>query len=385
MFSLSDYSFILPPERIADSAITPQHNARLITIAKEWGEILSEDIFWNLDAYIPPERVLFFNNSKVLRARVPLREKEIQKEDGAMSLLKEWEIFFIKKIDEERFEAMVRPGKKLRKWTQFQIGKYTLKIEENTQYGRILRISGGEIFSFLEEHGELPLPPYIEYSKEKEKWYETVFGEKHGSVAAPTASLHFTEELLKKIENPKEYVTLHVWLGTFKWIDTSDIREYKIHEESVEIDILLFEKIMKYKKGGKKVIAVWTTVCRTLESLPYVWKELTEQERAYTSHEVQNYWDEIIEWEEMQNWTHQVHINTSSKTLTFSTSIYITPWYTYKIVDELITNFHLPESSLLVLVASIIGQKRLLEIYRYAIEKAYRFYSFWDGMYIRSK
>jgi S-adenosylmethionine:tRNA ribosyltransferase-isomerase len=383
MFSLSDYSFELPHERIAKFALNPQHNARVIIMSKEW-EILSEDTFWNLDKYIT-DRVLFFNNSKVLKARIPLKEVQIEKESGMKGEIKEGEIFFVKKLNEEEFEAMVRPGKKLKIWTICTLGKYTLKVQEDTNYGRIFRITWGEIFSFLEEYGELPLPPYIEYSKEKEEWYKTVFGEKHWSVAAPTASLHFTKELLEKIKNPKEYVTLHVWLGTFKGIDTHDIREYKIHEESVEINIFLFEKIMNYKRSGEKLLAVGTTVCRTLESLPYLWKKLTEQERAHFSYEVQRYWDDLVEWTEEKNWIHYPSIQTASNTCTFSTSIYITPWHSYKIVDELITNFHLPESSLLVLVASIIWQKNLLKIYKYAIEKEYRFYSFWDGMYIRSK
>lgn len=233
-------------------------------------------------------------------------------------------------------------------------------------------------------YGELPLPPYIEYSKEKEKDYQTSFALKDGSVAAPTASLHFTKELMEQIPHEKFFLTLHVGLGTFKGIDTEDIRDYAIHEERAEIDTSLFEIIRKLKTEGKKIVAVGTTACRTLESLPYVWKFLNEKDRSTFSDEVQKYWDSLTKNLEKKDYIHALVINYQLSIINFSTSIYIYPGETFTIVDELITNFHLPESSLLVLVSTLLGKENTMNIYREAIEKKYRFYSFGDGMYIKS-
>ena len=149
-----------------------------------------------------------------------------------------------------------------------------------TDTGRILETHGTSIETMMEQYGELPLPPYIEYSREKESDYQTSFARIDGSVAAPTASLHFTKELLDTLDIPKEYITLHVGLGTFKGIDVDDIRDYQIHEETIEIEQGIFEKIAAYKKNGQKLIAVGTTVCRTLESLPSLWKAFSESTRS---------------------------------------------------------------------------------------------------------
>ena len=147
----------------------------------------------------------------------------------------------------------------------------------------------------MKQYGELPLPPYIEYSKEKEGDYQTSFAKKEGSVAAPTASLHFTRELLTKLPIEKEYVTLHVGLGTFKGIDTDDIRDYQIHGELIEVDIALFSDIYDLKKSGKKILAIGTTVCRTLESLPHLWNHLTEIQKGIFPERARQFWDDLTE------------------------------------------------------------------------------------------
>ncbi len=237
----------------------------------------------------------------------------------------------------------------------------------------------------MEKYGELPLPPYIEYRKEKEKDYQTTFAKNNGSVAAPTASLHFTEELLGRIKNPKEYVTLHVGLGTFKGIDVADIRDYHIHRETIEIELSLFERITAYKKNGQKTVAVGTTVCRTLESLPSLWGVLDETVKKSLNDETQNYWNMLTQNMNNMNWIHTIMVNHELWTLNFETAIYITPGYEFWIVDELITNFHLPESSLLVLVSAFMGKENVDALYQHAIREKYRFFSFWDGMYIRGK
>lgn len=164
----------------------------------------------------------------------------------------------------------------------------------------------------MEKYGELPLPPYIEYTKEKEKDYQTSFADKNGSVAAPTASLHFTQELLEKIHIPKEYVTLHVGLGTFKGIDVEDIREYQIHQETIEIELVLFEKIASYKKQGRKLIAVGTTVCRTLESLPSLWQSLDLEAKEIFDTETTQYWDTLSSSIPSNHWIDSIILNLES-------------------------------------------------------------------------
>jgi S-adenosylmethionine:tRNA ribosyltransferase-isomerase len=384
-FSRSAYSYELPHDLIAENAISPHHNAKIMIVEKESGNILSEDIFWNLDTYINEESVIFFNNSKVLPSRIPLENTTSVRITGKTHTIENGEIFFLKKRTENTFEALVRPGKKFGVGTEIYIGKYALTVIESIPEWRVFSITWGTIIDFLTEYGKLPLPPYIEYSKEKEEAYQTVFAQKYGSVAAPTASLHFTKELLEKLKNTKKYITLHVWLGTFKWIDTNDIREYQIHEETVEIDGEIFTKIAEYKKNNRAIIAVGTTVCRTLESLPSLWASFEREEKELWDQETQTFWNKQEKKAKENTWIRNKEIEKESQIIRFGTSIYITPGFEFCIIDDLITNFHLPESSLLVLVNSILPEWKIMELYQYAIKKLYRFYSFGDGMYIRSK
>ena len=178
-----------------------------------------------------------------------------------------------------------------------------------TDTGRILTTTDISIESLMLKYGELPLPPYIKYSKEKEADYQTTFAKNNGSVAAPTASLHFTNELFNRIKNPKEYITLHVGLGTFKGIDVSDIREYHIHRETVEFELTLFERIAVYKKNSQKIVAVGTTVCRTLESLPSLWRSLDGDIVASLNNDTQKYWNTLVENMNEQHWIHNTIIN----------------------------------------------------------------------------
>ena len=384
-FSRSAYSYDLPRSLIAENAVSPHHNAKIMIVEKESGNLLDEDIFWNLDTYINKESVIFFNNSKVLPSRIPLENITSMRTTGKTHTIENGEIFFLKKRTENTFEALVRPGKKFGVGTEIYIGKYTLTVIEITPEWRVFSIQWGQIIDFLTEYGQLPLPPYIEYSKEKEEAYQTVFAQKYGSVAAPTASLHFTKELLEKLKNTKEYITLHVWLGTFKWIDTDDIREYQIHEEIVEIDREVFTKIAEYKKNNRAIIAVGTTVCRTLESLPSLWGSFEREEKELWNQETQIFWNKQGENTKENTWIRNKEIEKESGIIRFGTSIYITPGFDFSIIDELITNFHLPQSSLIVLVNSLLPEGKIMELYKYAIKKLYRFYSFGDGMYIRSK
>lgn len=249
-----------------------------------------------------------------------------------------------------------------------------------TDTGRIFEISGKNIFDLMEDCGTLPLPPYIEYSKEKEVDYQSVFADKIGSVAAPTASLHFDDELLASIPNEKCFVTLHIGLGTFKTIDTDDIRSYDIHEETSEVMLSIFDKITQIKNTGRTIVAIGTTTCRTLESLPSLWKNLKNQEKAHFDEMVQKFWDKISENSDV-SWIPSYTIHENS--VQFQTKAYITPGYTFRIIDDLVTNFHLPESSLLVLVSALIGQENMKNIYAHAIRNNYRFFSFGDGMLLK--
>lgn len=209
MFSLSDYSFELPENLIAETAAHPAHSAKMMVINKKTGEKIKDATFWDLPQFLQKNCVLFFNNSRVIRARIPLENKIAQRENGENFSIN-GEIFFLKNTSNQHFEALVRPGKKFKIGTKIFLGKYTLIVTKNTDSGRIFSLDGGHIFDCLEEFGNLPLPPYIEYSQEKEKDYQSIFAQKNGSVASPTASLHFSQELLQNISQEKNFVTLHI-------------------------------------------------------------------------------------------------------------------------------------------------------------------------------
>ena len=389
MFSLSDYRYTLPTNLIAQEAIHPHHDARMMVIDRDTGKIKNEDIFWNIDTYLGNDRVIFFNDSRVMRSRIVLIKSPYMRPDGTKWILAAGEIFYLSTVNENEFEALVRPGNRFKIGTIFNIGEYQIEVIAITDSGRLLRIlnlvpsTRDWILDFLATHGSLPLPPYIEYTQEKEADYQTSFARNDGSVAAPTASLHFTSDLMEKIKTPKEYLTLHVGLGTFKGISTVDIRDYDIHKEKVEIELAIFEKIAKIKTKNQKIVAVGTTSCRTLESLPYLWLSLDQAIRDWFDANTRKYWETLTETLEKQDWIHSLNIQ--NENVSFETSIYITPGYIFRVMDDLVTNFHLGESSLLVLVSAFLGYEETMEAYTYAVENQYKFYSFGDGMYIRSK
>lgn len=378
MFSLDDYRFHLPKELIAETATHPAHNARLL-VASQSGAIVAEATFLDLPRFLSENSVLFFNNSRVLRARIPLKNHKIFHENIEKNI-SDGEIFFLKNTEKNHFEALVRPGKKFKIGTKIPIGNTILTVTEQTETGRIFHIDNGDIYGLLEDFGELPLPPYIEYSPEKESDYQNTFAAKSGSVAAPTAGLHFTDELLENIQNEKNFITLHIGLGTFKTIDTDDIRQYNIHSETAEVGMKIFEKIFEIKNSGKIVTAVGTTACRTLESLLSLWKKFDEKTKNIFSENVKNFWEKISENAD-EKWIDNFFIN--GENIEFATRAYITPGYSFAVIDELITNFHLPESSLLVLVSALIGQRNLMNLYSHAISQKYRFFSLGDGMYLK--
>lgn len=385
MYARSHYQYVLPPELIAQEAIHPHHDARLMVINRETGVLSVESTFWNLDTYIPKNRVIFFNNSRVLRARIRLKDIHTEWSDGWKKCIKNGEILFCQKRVDGTFEALVRPGNNFKVGTKIYLGTWYLEVTGISEHGRYIRAHGETIENIMNTYGELPLPPYIDYQKSKEADYQTAFAQKDGSVAAPTASLHFTRDLLDKLPHQKEYITLHVGLGTFKGVDTPDIRDYHIHSEMIEVNQEIFTKIAEIKRTWKKILAVGTTVCRTLESLPYLWIRLLKKETVDFSEETRLYWDTLTRALPAESYISDISFDQKSRSIFFSTEIYIYPWKKFILIDDLITNFHLPESSLLMLVSAFCWYEAMLSIYEEAIRKKYRFFSFWDGMYIKSK
>ena len=233
----------------------------------------------------------------------------------------------------------------------------------------------------------MPLPPYIWYDKSKEKDYQTVFAEQAWSVAAPTASLHFTDRVLSTLSAiwvDTATCLLHVWLGTFKQVDVEDITDYDIHSEQAEVTTQLFETIAAKKIANHPVIWVGTTVTRTLESMPYLWAWLPDEEKSRCSQAAAIWRDNLTSTITQEKTTQYIKSVTPTKTgRKIDTALYITPWSTFYVIDELITNFHLPKSSLLMLVAAFVWYKQMRALYDHAIATSYRFYSFGDAMYLK--
>ncbi len=389
-YQLSAYNYFLPESAIAQTPCIPHHDAKLLVCKrKNWSYHYTDHTFIDLPDLLTERDVLFFNDSKVINARIPLSEVSVTRHSGFKTILTQWEIFVYHIIDTHRFEALVSDDKNFKPWSKLW---YTDTIVFNciklTPSGVLIEIEGTDLKSFLRQYAQLPLPPYIKYAKEKEARYQTVFAEKEGSAAAPTASLHFTQTLLAHLDTKgiqKHFLTLHIGLGTFKPITTSTITDYTIHSESVVVPTTLFKLLATYKVHHKRIIPVGTTMIRTLESLPFLYQQLKKDKNIqilWLSPKEQNFWENIS----TQCTDTEDNIITSYKfsghTLKFHTQIYIYPWVEFKLTDAIITNFHLPKSSLIILVSAWMGKEETHKAYRYALEHGYRFYSFWDGMLI---
>ncbi|AZT89337.1 tRNA preQ1(34) S-adenosylmethionine ribosyltransferase-isomerase QueA [Caldicellulosiruptor changbaiensis] len=340
-WKLSDFHYDLPEELIAQKPVEPRDSSRLMVIHPD-GRI-DHRIFRDIIEYLNEGDCLVLNNSKVIPARLIG-----QREDTGSFI----EFLLVKRLNIDTWEVMTRPGKKARKGRRFVFGDGRLKAEVlhvNQDEGtRIVRFEYEGVFEdILESLGEIPLPPYIKEKLENVERYQTVYSKVPGSAAAPTAGLHFTEELLDRISKKGVevlYVTLHVGLGTFKPVKVENIEEHKMHEEYYEISEDVAEKINEAKKLGKRVIAVGTTSCRVLESAA-VEKGLVKAQKGWTD-------------------------------------IFIYPGYEFKILDGLVTNFHLPDTTLMMLVCAFGGYERIINAYKIAVEQRYRFFSFGDAMLI---
>lgn len=340
----SDFFYDLPEELIAQHPIEPRDSSRLLVLDKNTGEI-EHKIFRDIVDCFEAGDCLILNNTRVL----PARMYGIKEETGAVV-----EFLLLNQHDAHEWEVMAGPGKKAKAGSRFTFGDGILKAEiisvlENGN--RIARFSyEGNFYNVIDKIGEMPLPHYIKEKLEDKERYQTVYSKNLGSAAAPTAGLHFTPELLEKIKAKGVeigFVTLHVGIGTFRPVKTENIEEHQMHSEHYMIPKETAEIINRTKKNGGRVIAVGTTCCRTLESVCQAKGEVCEYDA----------------------WT----------------SIFIYPGYEFKCIDGLITNFHLPESTLIMLVSAFCGYENTMNAYRIAVDERYRFFSFGDAMGIFPK
>ncbi len=340
-FSTSDYYFDLPKELIAQDPLEDRSSSRLLTLNKKTGEV-GHDIFRNIGSYLKPGDCLVLNDTRV----IPARLLGVKEDTGAHV-----EVFLLKRHENDIWEALVKPGKKLRPGARVTFGDGLLRCEirEVADEGnRLVKFCYDGIFEeILDKLGQMPLPPYITHELKDKNRYQTVYARYDGSAAAPTAGLHFTKELLKDLEGHGidiAYVTLHVGLGTFRPVKADNILDHHMHSEMYMISSEAADKINKAKSSGGRVICVGTTSCRTIES--------AADEKG--------------------------HIKASNG----ETDIFIYPGYKFKVLDCLITNFHLPESTLVMLVSALAGREKVLNAYKEAIRERYRFFSFGDAMFI---
>lgn len=339
---VSDFNFDLPEELIAQHPLEKRDSSRLMVLNKETGEI-EHKVFSDIIDYLNPGDTLILNNTRVMPARL-IGEKE---ETGGKI-----EFLLLKRLEGDKWECLAKPGKTAKVGRKFTFGNGQLKCEvvEVLETGnRVIEFSYDGIFEeVLDSLGEMPLPPYIHEKLDDRERYQTVYSKEKGSAAAPTAGLHFTKDLLKKIEDKGVnvgYLTLHVGLGTFRPVKVDDINDHVMHSEFYQLSKETADLINKTKENGGRIISVGTTSTRTLETIG----------------------DENGKVRECSGWT----------------DIFIYPGYKFKIVDNLITNFHLPESTLIMLVSALAGQEHVLNAYKTAVKDKYRFFSFGDAMFIK--
>ncbi|MDY2596579.1 MAG: tRNA preQ1(34) S-adenosylmethionine ribosyltransferase-isomerase QueA [Oliverpabstia sp.] len=337
----SDFYYDLPQELIAQDPLEDRSSSRLLHLDKETGAIEHTD-FKHILQYLQPGDCLVINDTKVIPARLYGHKNET----GAVI-----EILLLKRRENDIWECLVKPGKKARPGAKIVFGDGILTgeiIDIVDEGNRLIQFHYDGIFEeILDQLGEMPLPPYITHKLQDKNRYQTVYAKNEGSAAAPTAGLHFTRELLAKVEEMGvsiAHVTLHVGLGTFRPVKVDDVEQHHMHSEFYVVEEDQARLINETKKNGGRVISVGTTSCRTLESAA----------------------DEEGILHAGSGWT----------------EIFIYPGYQFKIIDGLITNFHLPESTLLMLVSALAGKEKIMHAYEEAVKERYRFFSFGDAMII---
>ena len=338
---VKDFYYDLPQELIAQDPLSDRSGSRLMVLDKNTGEI-EHRIFRDITEYLRPGDCLVINNTKV----IPARLYGVKEDTGAKI-----EVLLLKRKENDVWETLVKPGRKCKPGTKLSFGEGLLtgEVTDIVEEGnRLIRFHYEGIFEeILDRLGQMPLPPYITHQLEDKNRYQTVYAKYDGSAAAPTAGLHFTPELLEQVRQMGveiAEVTLHVGLGTFRPVKETDVLKHHMHSEFYRIDQSEADKINRAKKEGHRVIAVGTTSTRTLES--------AADENGYLR--------------ETSGWT----------------EIFIYPGYQFKVIDGLITNFHLPESTLVMLVSALAGREHVLNAYAEAVAQRYRFFSFGDAMFL---
>ncbi len=326
----SDFDYHLPKELIAQKPKKPRDSSRLLVLDRRASRIRHQH-FYDLPKFLKKGDLLIFNDTKVFKARLL--------EDGI-------EIFLLRPIDKFCWHVLAKPGRKLKIGTKVRLGKKLFcEVKEKKADGLIIvkfNQPAKTVLSFCQKAGHIPVPPYIKMEPSKLSDYQTIYAKHLGSVAAPTAGFHFTPSLTKKLKKmgvKTAFVTLHVGLGTFRPVKTEKVEEHQMHSEWVEISASTAASINQAKKEGRRVIAVGTTTVRALEG-------------------------------------------TAGSTFCGDINLFITPGFKFKIIDALITNFHLPKSTLLMLVSAFAGRPKILRAYQQAVKKNYRFFSFGDAMLI---
>lgn len=340
---LEDFDYELPEELIAQTPLKDRASSRLMVVDKKTGEI-EHHKFADIIQYLNPGDCLVLNDTRVMPARL-FGEK---KDTGAHV-----EVLLLKQIDGDRWETLVKPAKRVKVGTilTFGEGKLTAKCVDELEYGgRIFEFQyDGIFYEILDELGEMPLPPYIKERLEEKDRYQTVYAREIGSAAAPTAGLHFTEELLAEIKKKGVYITfitLHVGLGTFRPVNVDVIEEHEMHAEFYHMTEETAQLLNRVKENGDRIISVGTTSTRTLETIASRHEGKLVAESGWTD-------------------------------------IFIYPGYEYKAIDCLVTNFHLPKSTLIMLVSALAGRDTILHAYHTAVQERYRFFSFGDAMFIK--
>lgn len=336
-----DFDYYLPDKLIAQTPLKNRDHSKLLVLDKKTGEIKHER-FDNIVDYLDEDDVLVLNNTKVLPARLI----GVKEETNAVI-----EVLMLKETDSNIWECLCKPAKRVKIGTIINFGNL-LKLKCVSEHDEGIRrfefIYDGILYEILDKLGEMPLPPYIHEKLEDKDRYQTVYAKKEGSAAAPTAGLHFTKELLEKVKEKNimvEEITLHVGLGTFRPVSVDDVTKHKMHSEFYEMDKDVAARLNKAKKEGKRIIAVGTTTTRTLETIMNLYGE----------------------FKETSGWT----------------DIFIYPGYEFKAIDALITNFHLPKSTLVMLVSAFAGKDNIMNAYKTAVNEEYRFFSFGDSMFIK--
>jgi len=345
---INQFDYELPESLIAQTPLSERSSSRLMTLDKRTGEI-GHHTFRDLARLLRPGDTLVLNNTRVIPARLIGRKR-----GGGANV----ELLLLKQLGDDRWETLARPGKRLKVGAVVDFGDYdgegpllSAEIEEELpEGGRIVRFRYDGIFlEILDTLGQMPLPPYIKAKLDDKERYQTVYAKHPGSAAAPTAGLHFTDELLQQLREQgvrTAFLTLHVGLGTFRPVSVERIEEHKMHAEYYELPEETARLLNEAKAEGSRIIAVGTTSCRTLETVAQKFEDAPLQATS--------------------GWT----------------DIFIYPGYEFRLVDALITNFHLPRSTLLMLISALAGRENVLRAYEIAVREKYRFFSFGDSMFI---